>query len=173
MLSDYFVKQFNRKFNKQVLSLDHKVIKAFQSYNWPGNVRQLRHGIESAMNIIPATAAFIEPCHIPEYMGLFNPDSQEELAPLSPDPMEPSIQQSETSRIIEMAGKENILEDLKEKEKEMIVQTLQRHKGKITQAAKALGISRQSLQYRLKKYDLKHLPAYLSYNTRVPGMPKG
>ncbi|MCG8472566.1 MAG: sigma 54-interacting transcriptional regulator [Desulfobacterales bacterium] len=169
MLSDYFVKFFNRKFNKQILSLGPEVIKAFREYDWPGNVRQLRHGIESAMNIVPEGAVFIEACHIPEYMGLFASQGAQKntLSSPKPVPFKTFGPEPESDPIVHMVKDESILQNLQDKEKEMIIKSLKQHKGRITQSAKSLGISRQSLQYRLKKYGIKNLPAYLKYSERL------
>jgi len=43
---------------------------------------------------------------------------------------------------------------MKDMEKEYIIEILSEHNGNISQAAKYLGLSRQNLQYRLKKYGL-------------------
>ncbi|MEH7452338.1 helix-turn-helix domain-containing protein, partial [Gottfriedia acidiceleris] len=40
------------------------------------------------------------------------------------------------------------------KEKQHIINVLNEHNGNITQAAKQLGISRQNLQYRIRKFNL-------------------
>ena len=44
-----FVRQFEKKFGKQIEKISPKTIQALQSYQWPGNVRELRNVIERAM----------------------------------------------------------------------------------------------------------------------------
>ena len=46
LLSEYFLFLFNRKYNKPDLSFDAATIKIFETYPWPGNIRELQHVIE-------------------------------------------------------------------------------------------------------------------------------
>jgi len=50
MLSEYFIKMFAIKMNRNILGLSDEVRKLFLSHRWDGNVRELRNIIESAMN---------------------------------------------------------------------------------------------------------------------------
>jgi DNA-binding NtrC family response regulator len=47
-LIGYFVKKFNKKINKNILSISSDVQKVFMDYSWPGNVRELEHALEHA-----------------------------------------------------------------------------------------------------------------------------
>ena len=47
-LTNYFVKKFNKKINKNVLGISTDVQKVFMDYPWPGNVRELEHALEHA-----------------------------------------------------------------------------------------------------------------------------
>jgi len=49
----------------------------------------------------------------------------------------------------------NVFETIREKEKEEIINALMGNQGNVTRTAKALGISRQALIYRMKKYKIK------------------
>ena len=46
-------------------------------------------------------------------------------------------------------------EEIRQREKEDIIETLKQTKGNVSQAARLLGMRRQSLQYRMKKYNIK------------------
>ncbi|MDA8211018.1 MAG: sigma 54-interacting transcriptional regulator [Clostridia bacterium] len=52
VLVDHFIKEYNRLFHTNVLGLDGKVVSAFLAYDWPGNIREIKHALESAFNII-------------------------------------------------------------------------------------------------------------------------
>lgn len=58
----YFINKYNQKMNKKITSLSPDVFNMFKNYNWPGNVRQLKHCIESADK-------FIEAKHLPKYLN--------------------------------------------------------------------------------------------------------
>ncbi len=54
-LSYHFIDQYNKAFDKNIISISETVQEKLLSYDWPGNVRQLKHCIESAMNFCEKT----------------------------------------------------------------------------------------------------------------------
>lgn len=48
LLTDHFLRKFNKKFNKEITGISGDVQKIFMNYRWPGNVRELEHTIEHA-----------------------------------------------------------------------------------------------------------------------------
>lgn len=51
LLSEYFLARYNKLLNKNVLRIDNEIMKFFQSYDWPGNIRQLQNVIEYCVNV--------------------------------------------------------------------------------------------------------------------------
>ncbi len=51
LLSDYFLKQLNQRYRKQITGFSPDAISALKNYNWPGNIRELEHIIERAVII--------------------------------------------------------------------------------------------------------------------------
>jgi PAS domain S-box-containing protein len=49
MLLEYFVKRYASRMGKNIRSIDKKTVKLFQSYNWPGNIRELQNVIERSV----------------------------------------------------------------------------------------------------------------------------
>lgn len=49
MLLEYFVKRFASRTGKNIRSIDKKTLKLFQSYSWPGNIRELQNVIERSV----------------------------------------------------------------------------------------------------------------------------
>jgi len=135
LLSNYFIKKFNRKFAARVKGLSKEVINLFKKYEWPGNVRQLEHVIEGAINIL-GNDNYIKKEHVESFLI----DIEEE-------------KKDSKQKKIKDEGK---LPDMIDKyEKEIIINTLDETNWNITKAAEKLGIKRQSLQYRIDKYELK------------------
>ena len=97
-------------------------------YDWSGNVRELENVVERA--VIMARGEMISPMEFPE-----------NLKELDVELKEPSLNLS--------AGR-----SLKEVEKEMILRTLDETGGNRTHAADILGISRRTLQLKLKEYGI-------------------
>ncbi len=132
LLTKYFIHQFNERFQKHILSTSSQVEEVFYSYHWPGNIRELEHTIEYAMNIMDGDQ--IEYYHLPVYIQGFAEESREGDA---------SISRKEG---------DGLKERLEEMEKLWIVEALQKEDGNIQKAAKRLKIPRQTLQYKMNKY---------------------
>jgi arginine utilization regulatory protein len=133
LLAEYFINHFNKKFHCQVEGLSDKVKELFLNYSWPGNVRQLEHVIEGAMNIM-GDKKEIKESHVKPYLlkGKEEKDNQDNLNFAS------------------------LPQKLNKIEKQIIKETLDKTNGNVTRAARQLGIKRQSLQYRIDKYNIKN-----------------
>ncbi|MGO4888647.1 sigma-54 interaction domain-containing protein [Anaerobacillus sp. MEB173] len=129
-LTEHFIKKYNYRFEQLVTTVDKDVMELFHRYEWPGNVRELEHTIEAAMNLVEGDTIKKEhlPFHFVERMNSIS-KHQQKITPLR--------------------------ETMKTVEKELIVKTMSYTNGNIQQAAKLLKIPRQTLQYKLSKYDLK------------------
>lgn len=131
LLSDYFIKKINYKFDKDVTGLDDQVKELFIKYDWPGNVRQLEHVIEGAINIINEKKV-IKREHVEPFLIDINFDKKNDKKEI----------------------KETLPEKIEKVEKEYIIKALKKNNKNITTTAKYLGIKRQSLQYRINKYSI-------------------
>jgi formate hydrogenlyase transcriptional activator len=60
-LVQHFVRQFNRRMNKEVAHVEPASLVCLQEYDWPGNVRELENVIERAMIVAPGDALVIDP----------------------------------------------------------------------------------------------------------------
>lgn len=49
LLVEYFVDRYGKKFGKKFKAIDKEIVKQFQAYNWPGNIRELQNVIERAV----------------------------------------------------------------------------------------------------------------------------
>ncbi|MFW5636586.1 MAG: helix-turn-helix domain-containing protein [Thermodesulfobacteriota bacterium] len=96
-------------------------------YPWPGNVRELENAVERA--VILVRGDMITPEDLPDVIRIPDPEDESIAAPSF------------------RPGK-----SLKEMEKEMILQTLRDTDGNRTRTAEILGISRRTLQMKLKAY---------------------
>jgi DNA-binding NtrC family response regulator len=134
VLIDHFVNYYNVRFNKSVDGLEDKARAVLESYSWPGNVRELRNAIERAM--------------ILQDDGLLSSD----LLPLR------ITEHRANGRLARRTGSFTIPDtgiDLYEVEKQLIQQALNRADGNQSKASRLLSITRDTLRYKMKKYDLK------------------
>lgn len=131
LLTKSFILRFNKKLNRNVRNIDQNVLDCFNAYDWPGNVRELEHAIESAMNILPTDQSVISVDCIPENIAevLDRPQVEKET-PISSNSLNSTLQNVEF---------------------QMFRNALIENKGNISKAARTLGISRQKLQYHIKR----------------------
>lgn len=142
LLANHFVEKYNQLFQMEVRGLSDEVIKFFNEHDWPGNVRELQHLIEGAMNLmIDETTIGYE--HLPLHFLRRTPAAaiiaEHEKQPFLPFPDE---------------GKP-LKETMLEFETSYIHHVVDKYNGNISRAAKELQISRQSLQYRLRKLGIR------------------
>lgn len=132
VLSDYFIKEYNKKMGRSIKGLDESVKKIFRNYAWPGNVRELKNVIEYAFNLTYNDIITVE--DLPDYMFSVKSDK-------------PSISN--------FAVPEKSLTELVESYEKNIIEYAVKNAKNITEAAKMLKISRQALNYKLLKYNIK------------------
>ncbi|KHF39968.1 sigma-54 interaction domain-containing protein [Halalkalibacter okhensis] len=128
LLTWHFVKKYNYAFNKLIVSIDEQVFHMLENYDWPGNVRELEHAIEYAMNLADEDTISIE--HLPMYL-------QEQRKKIKTQTMHLSLR-----------------ETVKQTEIIMIKQALKESNQNILKAANLLEIPRQTLQYKMNKYEI-------------------
>jgi arginine utilization regulatory protein len=131
LLINYFLNYYNKIFNKKVAGITNNVEKLLYQYDWPGNIRELQHVIESSMNLI--SDGYVDIKHLPIYFSDLN--NYDDL----------NNNKSEEGTFSETM---NFFE------KEKIKNAMKISNGNITKSAKLLKIPRQTLQYKIKKYKL-------------------
>lgn len=137
LLVDAFLHHFNHRFKLKVTGVDAETLNKLYKYDWPGNIRELRHAIEAAMNIADTNLLTIE--HFPPYLSQLG--EQEQVA--SPTVKSPTL-------IIKQGLKQTV-EDF---EKDIIYSAYIQQNRNVQKTAKTLEIPRQTLQYKLVKYNL-------------------
>jgi DNA-binding NtrC family response regulator len=133
-LAQHFLRRFSAKYGKQVKRLDPQARDLLLDYPWPGNVRELSHVIERA--VLWSRGAMLDV----EHLALEVP----------PEPVEPGPDGVTPLPVTRPAGT-----DLEQWERVLIEQALRESDGNQTRAAQRLGISRDTLRYRLKKYGIQ------------------
>jgi DNA-binding NtrC family response regulator len=133
-LAEHFLQRFRAKYGKPVERIDPRSHALLLGYPWPGNVRELSHVIERAVLWSRGPTLQIE------HLALEVPS----------DPAAALDEQQTPSAPSRPAGM-----DLEQWERSLIEQALREADGNQTRAAQRLGISRDTLRYRLKKYGLQ------------------
>jgi DNA-binding NtrC family response regulator len=137
MLATHFLALHGARYGRSKLQLSEAARIALQSYNWPGNVRELRNAVEQA--VLLGRDEVIDAAQFPAC-------ASRPAAATTPVGA-PSSEQAETSA-------EPIM-NLGEVERELLVQALTRTAWNVTRAAQLLGITRDTLRYRMEKYQVR------------------
>ncbi|WP_309090937.1 sigma 54-interacting transcriptional regulator [Domibacillus sp.] len=143
LLIEQFITKYNALFDMKVLGVKPEVLDALNAYHWPGNVRELEHVIEASMNLL-LDEEWIEYDHLP-YHFRHKSMTSDQSAPVSK--LASFLNGDEE-------GTTHLKDQLDAFEKYYIEHFLHKNQWSISRTAKQLGLSRQSLQYRLKKVGL-------------------
>lgn len=131
-LVDHFIRHYNEKLHKDVWMISSELVEAFKGYKWPGNIRELQNFIESAMNMI-SDEHVINKEHLPSHV--------EDLL----------RQKKITERLPKFESFGNLNAYLEEIEKNIVLEVMEATHQNVSKTSELLGISRQNLQYKLKK----------------------
>lgn len=64
-LAEYFIVKYSQLFNTPIKTFSNEVMKAFTSYSWPGNIRELKNVVEYIINVVDERDPFISLKHLP------------------------------------------------------------------------------------------------------------
>jgi len=144
LLVQHFIEKYNERFQMNVKGLSVEVTRSFMEYDWLGNVRELEHIIEAAMNIIMDEEE-IQYSHLP-YQYRSKMQMKEMMIPLST--VDHFIKESNDVTV-------PLKDQMELFERSYIEHVLKKNDFNISKSANLLGLSRQSLQYRMKKLNIE------------------
>ncbi len=126
LLISSFIKELSKENNKEISGIDSKATNALYIYSWPGNIRELRNCVESA--IVMCKTKIITLDDLPPYIQT---DSEKNYIKLN-------------SGI-----------SLSDAEKAIIAFNLGQNNGNKSKTAEILGIGRKTLHRKIKEYNLE------------------
>jgi arginine utilization regulatory protein len=136
LLTSYFIQKYNKQMNKRIIGLSEMVKSIFDSWNWPGNVREMKNIIESSFNHAGGDEILLkdvqELTRYIEYKGStpyddYNNDYNDTI---------------------------NLQDSVDKYEKELIQYAI-KNTNSLTEAANKLSITPQRLNYKITKYKLR------------------
>jgi two-component system response regulator AtoC len=137
LLANYFLSLFNKEHQRHVGGFSEEAIEMMLNYPWPGNVRELKNTVERV--VVLEQPDIILPHHLDLGRGHII--------------KQPSIHYPK--------GGDNVKVDipphgisLEEVEQAFIIKALAKTNGNQVRAAELLGLTRQTLRYRMKKYNI-------------------
>lgn len=132
LLAKHFFSYFSKTYKTSLSSFSKQSLKTLSSYNWPGNIRELRNLCERLSILLPGK--HIEPENLPIEFSFSSKK-------ITPDPVEFLLPETGIK--------------LDELEAQMMTQALSRTHGNRSKAASLLGITRDAFSYRMIKHGLE------------------
>lgn len=153
LLSQKFLNYYNKKLNKNIKGLSKEVEEVFMQYLWPGNIRELENVIQSSTILTNEDFLTKEFLNINWDEVFFKKRVKKEekeffikIAPDSDIEIDDNIDENDP----------NLLNNLMAKmEEKYIREAVDSYPYNLSKAAAYLDISRQALQYKMKKYNIK------------------
>jgi transcriptional regulator with PAS, ATPase and Fis domain len=131
LLVSHFLERSNRRLNKQVSGVSPRAMAILMAHHWPGNVRELENAIQRMMVVAKGDV-------------------------LDVDDLPGEIHGADKAPAEKAAGLKGMARESTEAvERQAIVDALSQTGGNVTRTAKLLGISRATLQKRMKVYGLR------------------
>jgi DNA-binding NtrC family response regulator len=145
-LTAHFIKHYNRLFGKNIRLISPQALSALMVYDWPGNVREFSHAIQSAVML--TDTEFLDVAALPEHVlhTLLSTDLPADLpaatssAGTAPAPV-PAAEQHAPLLLDEVI-------------KKTLMRSLEETEGNRRRAADLLGVSRSTLYRMLARYGL-------------------
>jgi DNA-binding NtrC family response regulator len=131
-LANYFLERYARESGKPVIGITPEAMTRLMDYHWPGNVRELQNIIERGVTLSSAPSTGATTGTMLDVADIYIENSTARSASSSTHVLPPGM-------------------TLEQWEDETIREALRRANGNKSQAARALGLSRNALRYRLSK----------------------
>ena len=148
VLAEHFLRQFSTKYGKDVRRIDARAREVLLAYPWPGNVRELSHVIERAVLWSRDATLNVDHLSLASPMRVVSDGSDLARETLAPRPRTLDSPVIAPGPLTENA-------DLTQLERSTIERVMREVGGNQTKAAQRLGITRDTLRYRLKKFGLR------------------
>jgi Nif-specific regulatory protein len=130
LLANYFLSQYCREMNKEPMSFAPEALSALMSYSWPGNVRELENEVRRLALSVPGKT-------------------------IAPEDLSDGMRSAPGPAAAEPRAEKPLKDTVAELERGMILEALKNCRQNQQQAAKALGLSRQGLIKKIKRYGIK------------------
>lgn len=155
-LADYFVNYYCKKYDKPTSSISADARRAMQNYDWPGNIRALRHTIERAIILGETEQLNVDDFQLPKAavnVSGHTPPSDNISSDPEPSNMLRTIENTHIENSSTSFQQDNEL-NLEQIEKQVITRALRTYRYNISHTAKALGLTRAALYRRMEKHGL-------------------
>jgi DNA-binding NtrC family response regulator len=146
VLADYYLRRFGRELDRDTQPLPEQTLDVLRRYPWPGNIRELQSVLKQGL--LQMRGAILLPEFLPPRL----------LAPEPPPAPSPTdlgaVWDQYISGRMEVGSQDLYAECLSLMERQLITRVLQRTEGNQLQAARILGITRNSLRHKIRTLNI-------------------
>ncbi|TFH00959.1 MAG: sigma-54-dependent Fis family transcriptional regulator [Calditrichales bacterium] len=128
LLVTHFLEKFDEVYKKNIVKINQDVLRAFENYEWPGNIRELENYMERA--IVLNKTGSLTLLDFPE-----------------------AISHKQKS-VIEYNEEDGLVSAIEVYEKELILSELDKNRGNKAKTAQTFKMNRSTFMSKLKKYDI-------------------
>jgi arginine utilization regulatory protein len=149
-----FIKKYNARLGRAITGATQSALNSLHLYSWPGNVRELEHFVEASMTMLDKDDTVIDPVdwswndRLPTGTGI---STGGKVAKAGGGSGGGAGAGAGVGVELETTGETALRTTLNEVEENLIRRTMAECRGNVSEAARRLGIPRQTLQYKLKK----------------------
>ena len=149
LLAAAFIARYNEEMKRKLRSISQPALAMMDAYRWPGNVRELRNVIERAL-ILHGDIDELRPEHLPEAIREAPPATHPALHPAAYPAPHPTAYPAPHP-----APEAPHSAELGSMERQLICEALKKSGGNQSEAARLLGVSRDTLRYRQKRHAIE------------------
>ena len=146
MLVEYYLKRFSRELGREIREVTPEALERLRNYSWPGNIRELQSVLKQAL--LQASGTVLLPAFLPELT-----DAPKESVPAAPPGADLSLEAFIRQRLVPDGG-DLYAETHRQVDRLLLSQVLEYTAGNQHQAARLLGIARQTLRLKLRDLGL-------------------
>jgi DNA-binding NtrC family response regulator len=147
-LLEHFLKRFNAQESKSVRGVTPEALLMLQSFNWPGNVRQLENSVFRA--VILSDGHMLTPQDFPQISGL-TPSLPSVEASAFMGSVDVEDSEETNVKVLDRSGH---LRSLEEIERDLIQFAIETYSGHMSEVARRLGIGRSTLYRKVREHEL-------------------
>jgi arginine utilization regulatory protein len=138
-IAKYFIQKYSSAYEVSPIVMPDKYLDMLKAHSWPGNIRELQNTIESSLVMLSSDD------NTPSSNLFLHPESETETSE-RPNDTPPDCGES--------SERHNLKSFLSSEERKKIIDALNKNAWNVSKTARAIGLSRSNLQYRMQKFGI-------------------
>ena len=147
LLVQHYLRRFSGELGREVRQVAPEALERLRRYPWPGNIRELQSVLKQAL--LQASGTVLLPAFLPEPLG-----GPGEATPSAPAGEEPGVESLVIRPRLASETRDLYSETHRQVDRLLLPRVLEYTRGNVQQAARLLGIARQTLRLKLRELGL-------------------